>query len=79
MIFTQLTCVKQKLQHVLNTRSLNSKNSAVVQISNIDIYTWMYIIMDLPAKIEARMLLLVWVLLLMSSFRQAEESLKHNY
>ncbi len=53
MIFTQLTCVKQELQCVLNTQSLNSKNSAVVHISNIDMYTWMYIMKDLPVIIEA--------------------------
>mgnify|MGYP000648333004 CR=1 FL=1 len=53
MIFTQLTCVKQELQCVLNIQSLNSKNSAVVHISNIDMYTWMYIMKDLPVIIEA--------------------------
>jgi hypothetical protein len=53
MIFNQLTCVKQELQCMLNTRSLNSKNSAVIHILNIDMYTWMYMLKDAPVIVEA--------------------------
>ena len=52
-IFTQLICVKREIQRLLNTRSLSSKNSAVVHVQNIDMYTWMYMLKESPVRIEA--------------------------
>ena len=52
MIFSQLLSIKRKLQQILNTRSLSSKNSGIAQVENIDYYTWLYIVNDLPVPIQ---------------------------
>lgn len=48
MMFSQLFCLKQELQRLLNTCSLSSKNSVVAKIHNVDMYTWLYFLRDCP-------------------------------
>jgi hypothetical protein len=48
IICSQLLCLKQQLQRLLNTRSLSSKNSAVTKIHNVDLYTRLYLLRDSP-------------------------------
>jgi hypothetical protein len=43
ILFHQLRSVKSMMHHALNTRSLNSRNTAVFHIAHIDIFTWSYI------------------------------------
>jgi hypothetical protein len=54
MIMSQLLCVKRELERLMNTRSLSSRNTAVVHINNIDMYTWNYMMKDAPVAIEAK-------------------------
>jgi hypothetical protein len=52
VIFTQLLSIKRKLQQILNTQSLSSKNSSSAQVDNIDNYTWLYMVRDSPVEIQ---------------------------
>ncbi len=46
--------MKHESERLINTRSLSSRNVAVVHINNIDMYTWLYMMKDAPVAIESR-------------------------
>lgn len=52
MIMSQLLTVKHELEKLMNTRSLRSRNTTSVQIQNIDLSTWAYMIYNAPVEIQ---------------------------
>ncbi len=54
ILFWQLLGVKQKIQQLLNTRSLSARCNLSCNINNIDPLTWHYISSNLPVHLQAR-------------------------
>jgi hypothetical protein len=53
-LFKELMVLKQKVQCILNTRSMNGKCSQISHVKNINYLTWLYIIRDLPCELVCR-------------------------
>lgn len=54
IIFRQLLGVKQRMQHLLNTRSMSEKCTLSCSVSDIDPLTWYYITSNLPTVYHYR-------------------------
>jgi hypothetical protein len=53
-LLKELLIIKQKVQCILNTRSMNGKCSQITHINNINYLTWMYMIHDLPCDLTMK-------------------------